>query len=206
MLGLLAIKPWTNYELAAQMDRTLSRFWPRAKSKLYEEPKKLAALGLARGVKESVGRRPRTVYSITDEGRRALALWLATPGAGPVLEFEQLLQVFFAENGTTGDLPHPAGDAPVGARAHPGEHRGRTQLSGRPRPFPRAGAILVLTGRFLDDLLETLDRWAGWASETAAKWPDEPRRAAPDVAALEATVRQAVERSARFRATGAKRS
>ena len=31
LLGLLAVKPWTTYELAQQMDRTMSRFWPRAR-------------------------------------------------------------------------------------------------------------------------------------------------------------------------------
>ena len=37
ILGLLAIKPWTTYELAQQMGRALSQFWPCAESKLYEE-------------------------------------------------------------------------------------------------------------------------------------------------------------------------
>ena len=46
ILGLLAIKPWSTYELAQQMDRSLGRIWPRAQSKLYEEPKKLVARGL----------------------------------------------------------------------------------------------------------------------------------------------------------------
>src|SRR3989440_1164812 len=103
ILGLLAIKPWTTYELTQQMDRSLGRFWPRAQSKLYEEPKKLVAEGLARASKEAVGRRRRTVYAITPKGRRALAAWLTEPGAGPVLEFEQLLKVFFSENGTKAD-------------------------------------------------------------------------------------------------------
>ena len=47
ILGLLAVRPWSTYELTRQMDRSLGRFWPRAESKLYEEPKKLAAQGLA---------------------------------------------------------------------------------------------------------------------------------------------------------------
>ena len=81
ILGLLAIKPWTTYELAKQMDRTLSRFWPRARSKLYEEPKKLVAHGLAEADAGANGRRPRTVYSITPAGRRALAGWLAADSA-----------------------------------------------------------------------------------------------------------------------------
>src|SRR5688572_20716249 len=73
ILGLLALKPWTTYELAQQMQRALGQFWPRAESKLYEEPKKLVAHGFARSSSEMVGKRPRTVYSITPKGRRALA-------------------------------------------------------------------------------------------------------------------------------------
>src|SRR6478672_7777300 len=104
ILGLLAVKPWTTYELARQMDRALGRFWPRAESKLYEEPKKLVAHGLARASSETIGKRPRTVYTITPKGRRALAKWVAAPGEGPVLEFEQLVKVFFAEHATKADL------------------------------------------------------------------------------------------------------
>src|SRR5918999_5519801 len=104
ILGLLAIKPWTTYELAQQMDRAIGDFWPRTRSKLYEEPKKLVARGLAKATSEKVGKRPRTVYSITAKGRRALRDWVPTPGEGPVLEFESLVKVFFAEHGTKADL------------------------------------------------------------------------------------------------------
>src|SRR5262249_46640672 len=104
VLGLLAVKPWTTYELAQQMDRALGRFWPRAESKLYEEPKKLVAHGLARASTEMVGKRQRTVYRITAKGRRAMADWVPTPGDGPVIEFEQLIKVFFAEHATRDDL------------------------------------------------------------------------------------------------------
>ena len=45
ILGLLAVKPWTTHELVQQVDRSLRRFWPRAQSKLYEEPKKLVDHG-----------------------------------------------------------------------------------------------------------------------------------------------------------------
>src|SRR5688572_25609709 len=90
LLGLLGIRPWTTYELAKQMDRGMNRWWPRARSKLYEEPKKLVAHGLARATRDSVGRRPRTVYTITPAGRRAMAEWLATPAAPPALECEPL--------------------------------------------------------------------------------------------------------------------
>src|SRR5258705_6095944 len=95
ILGLLAVKPWSTYELAQQMDRALGRFWPRAESKLYEEPKKLVAHGLAKATTELVGKRPRTIYTITAKGRRAIAGWVPTSGAGPTLEVEQLVKVFF---------------------------------------------------------------------------------------------------------------
>ena len=76
VLGLLSIRPWSSYELTQQMDRSLGRFWPRAVSKLYEEPKKLVSHGLARSAVQQNGRRRRTVYTITAKGRRALAEWL----------------------------------------------------------------------------------------------------------------------------------
>jgi len=104
ILGLLAVQPWTTYELAQQMQRALGQFWPRAESKLYEEPKKLVAGGLARATKETTGKRPRTVYTITAKGRRALAAWIPTPSSGPVLEFEALVKLFYAEHGTKQDI------------------------------------------------------------------------------------------------------
>src|SRR5438045_600028 len=103
MLGMLGIRPWSTYELAKHVDRSLRPLWPRARSNLFNEPKKLVAHGLAAASREMGGRRPRTVYTITPAGRRALRRWLGTPGEGPVLEFEQLLKVFFADHGTRTD-------------------------------------------------------------------------------------------------------
>jgi PadR family transcriptional regulator AphA len=71
VLGLFSIRPWSSYELTQQMDRSLGRIWPRAVSKLYEEPKKLASHGLARSATQHNGQRTRTVYTITANGRRA---------------------------------------------------------------------------------------------------------------------------------------
>ena len=198
LLGLLAIKPWTTYELAQQMDRTLSRFWPRAKSKLYEEPKKLVARGLARSSTEVVGKRSRTIYTITPKGRRALSAWVAEPAEGPVLEFEQLMKVFFSDNGTTDDLLRQLDDARAWAheRTLVNIEVGRSYLEDR-SPFPERGAVNMIVGRFLDDFIETVDRWALWATEVMETWPANPRDAEADPAALEKTVDQAVKRAAR---------
>ena len=49
-------------------------------------------------------RRRSTVYTITPEGRHALASWLAEPGTGPVLECEALVKIAYADQGTRDGL------------------------------------------------------------------------------------------------------
>jgi DNA-binding PadR family transcriptional regulator len=187
ILGLLAVKPWTTYELAQQMKRALGQFWPRAESNLYEEPKKLVALGLASAAQEMVGKRPRTLYAITPEGRAAMAAWMPAPAAGPVLEFEQLVKVFFAENGSKDDLLATINgtrawveDLMAAAVDIP---RGYLRGDG---PFPERLPWLILSGQFLTEFTLAVGRWADWAAETVEGWPDELQDAEPDWATLEA--------------------
>ena len=192
ILGLLAIRPWTTYELTQQMDRSLGRIWPRAVSKLYEEPKKLVAAGLARASHEAVGKRSRTVYSITAKGRRAIAAWLAEPGAGPALEFEQLLKVFFSENGTKADTLATLAATGEWAKDRSRESLevGRRYLAGE-GPFPERAAQLELTSRFLTDFYAFVGEWAAWATEIVDAWPDDPRAAPSDPRRMEESVRRA---------------
>ena len=200
ILGLLAVRPWGTYELASQMDRALGLFWPRARSKIYEEPKKLAALGLAKATDELVGRRKRTVYSITAKGRRALAAWVRTPGAPPVLEFEALVKVFFAEHGTKADLLAQL-DAMrdwLEERAVQSQDIPAAYLGGR-GPFPERLPWLILAGRFLDELDLAVERWADWATATVEAWPDDLTDAEPDREALAAMAARAEEVLARAR-------
>src|SRR5262245_7322871 len=152
ILGLLALKPWTTYELAQQMDRALGRFWPRAESRLYEEPKKLVAHGLARASSETVGKRPRTIYTITPKGRRALAQWVPTPGDGPVLECEQLIKVFFAEHATKADLLATLAGIREQSEQQLGDNARvpHAYLAGT-GPFPERLPWLILVGQFLID-------------------------------------------------------
>src|SRR6266487_4337488 len=145
MLGMLAIRPWSTYELAKHVDRSLGPLWPRARSHLFKEPKKLAANGLAVASEEMVGRRPRTVYSITPKGRRALRRWLGTPGEGPVLEFEQLLKVFFADHGTKADALGAIAHIKAWARDRDAENIevARSYVGGT-GAFPERAAVLTV--------------------------------------------------------------
>ena len=172
VLGLLAIKPWTTYELIQQVERTLRRVWPRAQSKLYEEPKKLVALGYAAAEEERVGNRPRTRYTITPAGREALAAWLAEPGAGPVLEFEQLLKIHLADAGTTDDIRANLAATLAWVHQQNEENLAAAQayLAGE-GAFPDRAAVNILMGRFLTDFYAMVDNWARWATETVRDWP-----------------------------------
>jgi DNA-binding PadR family transcriptional regulator len=106
VLGLLSLRSWTGYELTQQARRSLAHAWPKEDSVLYEEPRRLAAMGLAHAQKEpGRGRgRGRNRYSITDAGRQALRAWLATPSAPPRLELEPLLRLTFADQGDRPDV------------------------------------------------------------------------------------------------------
>src|SRR5215467_14170736 len=192
VLGLLSIKPWSSYELTQQMDRSLGRVWPRAVSKLYEEPKKLASHGLARLANEQNGRRTRAVYTITAKGRQALAEWLHHPGDGPALEFEQLLKVFFADNGTKTDLLATLAAAQAWARARCAESLAiGEQYRGGSGPFPERLPELQLTSRFLTDFYLLVGQWADWAATIVETWPDDPRHAKPDPEVTAEIIRRA---------------
>ena len=195
ILGLLSLRAWTTYELAQQMQRALGHFWPRAESKLYEEPKKLVEHGYARATVEHVGKRPRTVYAITPAGRRALRAWMPEPSAGPVVEFEGLVRVFFAEHGTRADALAAIGAAREWVERRYDESGGisRGYLEGEGE-FPDRLPWLILCGRFLQEMIDAVDRWSSWATGVVEAWPDDVRGAEPDLDALEAMAVKAEER------------
>ena len=87
VLAQVAVHPWSTYELAQQRIRYFRYVWPRAESAIYREVKRLSAMGLLDGKKEHVGKRARTVYSITESGRKALREWLATPVSPFAMDF-----------------------------------------------------------------------------------------------------------------------
>jgi DNA-binding PadR family transcriptional regulator len=197
LLGLLAIKPWTAYELAQQMERTIRRFWPRARSKVYEEPKNLVAHGLARATHDAVGRRTRTIYSITPKGKRALAAWQTTPGEPPVLEWEQLVKVFFAEHGSKADLLAHLADIRQWADARDTEDAAfNLEFLQTRGPFPQRAAQNVVFGRFMSDWHTMIAAWARWATTVVATWPDDISRAEPDLDAIRDLVARRIARSA----------
>ena len=174
VLALLALQPWTTYQLATQMERSLGWIWPRAVSRLYEEPKKLVEAGLATSRPEATGRRRSTVYTITPAGRQALAAWLAEPGSGPVLECEALVKIAYADHGTRDGLLAnlTALIDEVIVKLHFGDMIAASYLEGR-GPFQERLPLSGLTWRFLWEYHVTVLRWARWARDQVRAWPED---------------------------------
>lgn len=186
ILGLLAVRPWSSYELTAQMRRSFDRFWPRAESKLYEEPKKLVAHGLAVQSEEHVGRRRRSVFTITGEGRDALSRWLTLPTAPPVLESEALLKVFLADHGSTDNLVSRLEELRDWAeqRADHDAAIARGYLDGTGE-FADRLPLLTLVGGHSFEMAVSTARWAEAALATVRSWPSDPASAPVDRGRLE---------------------
>jgi DNA-binding PadR family transcriptional regulator len=201
ILGLLSLRSWTTYELAEQMRRALGQFWPRAESGIYTEPKRLVEAGFATAETEYVGQRARQRYTITAAGRRALKKWVPTPGAGPVLEFEQLIKVFFAEQATRADLLRTLQgirqeneDRAVSTSGPSAEYLERRGA------YPERLAWLVVCGRFLEEFTDLVDRWSEWAITEVEAWPDDLTQAEPAWDVLQRMADRADEFAARVAA------
>jgi hypothetical protein len=111
-----------------------------------------------------------------------------------VLEFEQLLKVFFADNGTTADLLATLAAAQSWAQARCAESLAiGEQYSTGSGPFPQRLPELQLTSRFLTDFFLLVGQWAGWAASIVETWPDDPRQAKADPQVIAETVRRAAD-------------
>lgn len=171
ILSLLAVRSWTTYELAQQMERSVGRMWPRAASVVYEEPKRLVREGLATSSKEYTGKRASTVYSITSEGRQVLSRWLTEPGSGPTLEFEALLKVAFADHGSLEGLRANlvAIRENVEHEYAEGEMRLR-EYAETGGPHPERLPVIALVVRYFQERGEAMLRWVEWAESATSDW------------------------------------
>lgn len=171
MLGLLALQPWSTYELAQQVRRSLTWFWPRAERRLYDEPKRLVADGLATSTPGFTGQRRRTVYEITEAGRDELANWLGRPPEPRAVDFEGMLKVFFADAGSRAALLATLDEIAADAR----DRLGRldvmvNQALTEGARFPERVHLQALTLRqHVDAEVAVLD-WATWATEQVTTW------------------------------------
>jgi len=95
ILGLLAWKPMSGYDIKKLIEVGLSYFWHESYGSLYPTLDRLVVAGLAsRKEQRRHGRRTRHVYCITAKGRREMQAWLREPTDLPRTRNELQLKFF----------------------------------------------------------------------------------------------------------------
>lgn len=93
LLGLLAERPASGYDLAKAFEGDLGRYaWQAGHNRIYPELARLAEEGLIEPAGE--GARNRRVYAVTEAGRAALRAWLLAPATGGAVRNEPVLRLF----------------------------------------------------------------------------------------------------------------
>jgi DNA-binding PadR family transcriptional regulator len=159
VLGLLALRPRSGYEIKGAVDGATRFFWSASYGQIYPELKRLERQGLVEGEHVPQGGRRRTVYRLTEEGFAALRRWLDVPEFSWELRDEGLLKLFFADL-----LPRERALELLRAKQRAHETVLDRLREIRPGPGPIGGR-----GRFPDVVLEygiALNEWAaGWCAE-----------------------------------------
>ena len=96
ILGLVGREGACPHDLLRMARRGRILDWA-GESQYYVEPKRLAKLGYLEAHQEPGRTRPRTRYSLTDQGREALLEWAATPVTFTPLKSELLLRLLIAD-------------------------------------------------------------------------------------------------------------
>ncbi|SHN47019.1 PadR family transcriptional regulator [Cryptosporangium aurantiacum] len=193
LLGLLAVQPWTAYELTQQMRRSLHYVWPKSESVLYTEPKKLVEAGLAEVSHQRRGDRTRAQYHITAAGRRALQEWLDTEPATPLFELEVMLRLIFADQGTPEQLLRSLRS--TGAWADAEMAASRSQIENYLEtggPFPERLHLIALLVGFYGELFGLIRRFADQTAELVEGWD-----ATTSDVPIDANLRNLLERALR---------
>lgn len=94
LLGLLAGRPMSGYDLTRQFDESLRHVWSATHGQIYPELARLATDGLI--TVGTAGARGRKVYTIADAGRNELRDWLTQTHPENRPHSEPLLRSFFA--------------------------------------------------------------------------------------------------------------
>jgi PadR family transcriptional regulator, regulatory protein AphA len=98
ILGLLSFAPMSGYDIKKMTDRSIAHFWNENFGHLYPVLARMEREGLiSREIHHTTGRPDRSVYTLTDTGRNALADWLVQEPEDPPTRIELLLQLFFAK-------------------------------------------------------------------------------------------------------------
>ena len=99
ILGLLAWKPMSGYDIKKVVDVGLSHFWNENYGQIYPTLDRLVKDGLAtKKSQRKSGKRQRFVYTITRKGRKEFRAWIHQPTDAPVVRNELQLKFFLSSS------------------------------------------------------------------------------------------------------------
>jgi len=141
LLGLIARRPQSGYDLAASLKKPVANFWTSRLSQIYPELAKLEEASLVDvEVVPQEGRPSKKVYRLTSTGRRALAEWVAQPPEPSPPRDELLLKTYalsFADRDAAAEMYAKQASAAEADAAHYEEVRKRiaAEWNGEPPPL-----------------------------------------------------------------------
>ena len=97
ILGLLAIKPMSAYELVKFSKETIGFFWNESYGNIHKNLRQLAEEGWVDLIRAESQHRQKKTYAITPAGRQHLRQWLKAPPEEVLLRDELLLKLFVSE-------------------------------------------------------------------------------------------------------------
>jgi DNA-binding PadR family transcriptional regulator len=164
ILGMLAARPRSGYEIKKLVDSSARFFWAASYGQIYPELKKLEEAGLIAGDDSSQGARQRTTFRLTAEGKRAARGWIGKPPEVLETRDEGLLKLFFAGSIQPSRAAEIARERAAASRAKAAALRAIAEAVDEAGPpaegpvaEPDAGSLTVL-------------RYGIEASEWAAEW------------------------------------
>ncbi len=108
VLGMLAIAPFTGYEIKKMIQTSTNHFWSESEGQIYPALIQCVQECLATCKEELMKdtRRVKKIYSITAQGKKVLNTWLKKEAQPTLIRNEFLLKLFFGKNATDNDNIH----------------------------------------------------------------------------------------------------
>jgi PadR family transcriptional regulator AphA len=96
ILGLLSEGGLSGYDIKKLVTLRFQYFWQESYGQIYPELKSLTNEGLIRLAETGLkNKRRKSMYEITDKGKREMERWLAVPPDKEMARYELLLKVYF---------------------------------------------------------------------------------------------------------------
>jgi DNA-binding PadR family transcriptional regulator len=182
ILGMLAAKPRSGYEIKQLVDNSARFFWAASYGQIYPELKKLEKEGLITGDDSSRGARQSTTFKLTAAGKRAARDWIDGPPQVFELRDEGLLELFFAGSIDPARAPEIARERAAKAAASAAELRAlweQIEAEGKhegPEHSPDGGSLTVL--RYGIEMNEWAAEWFERAADQLEEDNERPAAAA----------------------------